>query len=134
MSNNDLLLGMSERTRLRAQVTYLMLKGAGYAAVAFIAIWLFVAVLGWFGRNVLPEDAQTAADPAPQAFIEMAEQARAADAPAEDAAAMEAAPAEEAPAEEAAAMEAAPAEEAPAEDAVATEEAAPAAGEEAASE
>jgi len=34
-----------------------MLKGAGYAALAFVTIWIFVAVLGWFGRNVLPEDA-----------------------------------------------------------------------------
>jgi hypothetical protein len=122
MSNNDLLLGMTQKTRLRAQVTYLMLKGAGYAAVAFVGIWILVALLAWFGRTVLPEDAQTAADPAPQAFIEMAERAREA-----DAAAM--APAvEEAPAEDAAAMEAAPAEEA------ATEEAAPAEGDEAASE
>jgi Intrinsic membrane protein PufX len=119
MSNNDLLLGMSERTRLRAQVTYLMLKGAGYAAVAFVGIWIFVAVLGWFGRTVLPEDAQLANDPAPQAFVEMAERAREA-----DAAAM--APAA---AEDAAAME-----EAPAEEGAATDDAAPAEGEEAASE
>lgn len=128
MSNNDLLLGMSERTRLRAQVTYLMLKGAGYAALAFVTIWIFVAVVGWFGRTVLPEDAQLANDPAPQAFVEMAERARAA-----DAAAM--APAvEEAPVEDAAAMEAAPADEAAADEAAATEEAAPAEGDAAASE
>jgi hypothetical protein len=113
MSNNDLLLGMSERTRLRAQVTYLMLKGAGYAAAAFVTIWIVVAALAWFGRTVLPEDAQMANDPAPQAFIEMAEQARAA-----DAAAM--APRADVAAEE---------------DAATTEEAAPAEeGEEAASE
>jgi hypothetical protein len=107
MSNNDLMLGMTRKTRLRAQVTYLMLKGAGYAALVVVTIWIAVAVLAWFGRTVLPEEAQTAEDPAPQAFVEMAERAAAADAPAADAAAVEAAPAEEAPAE----GEAAPASE-----------------------
>ena len=40
MSNNDLMLGMTDKTRLRASVTYLMLKGAGYAAVAVVSIWI----------------------------------------------------------------------------------------------
>ncbi len=110
MSNNDLMLGMTDKTRLRASVTYLMLKGAGYAAVAVVTIWIALAVIAWFGRAVLPEEAQLADDPAPQAFVEMAERAAAADSaapaePAADAAATEAAPAEEAPAEEAPASE-----------------------------
>lgn len=134
MSNNDLMLGMSDRTRLRAHVTYLMLKGAGYAALVFFAGWILVAALGWFGRTVLPEDAQLAADPAPQAFIDMAERARA-PAPAAEAPAAEAeAPAAEAPAADAAAtdadaaaMEAAPAaDDAAADAAAAPEETAPA--------
>jgi hypothetical protein len=95
MSNNELMLGMTEKTRLRASVTYLMLKGAGYAALFVLVIGLFVAVTAWFGRNVLPEDAQLADDPAPQAFADLAANAAAADAaamaPATDA---EAAPAE----------------------------------------
>jgi len=102
MTNNDSLLGLSEKNRLRAQVTFLMLKGAGYAAAVFFSIWILVALVAWFGRTVLPEDAQLAADPAPQAFIDFA--ARAA---AEDAAAMAPATAE-APA---ASEEAAPAAE-----------------------
>jgi hypothetical protein len=133
MSNNDLMLGMSDRTRLRAHVTYLMLKGAGYAALVFFSGWILVAALGWFGRTVLPEDAQLAADPAPQAFIDMAERARAAEAPAAEAPAAEA-PAAEAPAADAAAtdadaaaMEAAPAaDDAAADAAAAPEETAPA--------
>jgi hypothetical protein len=143
MTDNDFTLGMSRKARLRAEVTYLMLKGAGYAALVVVVAWLSIAVLDWFGRAVLPEDARTAADPAPQAFVDFAARARAADmpAPAAEPAAMDAAPAEEpaaepaatdaapaeAPAAEPAAMEAAPAE-APAADApAATTETAPAA-------
>lgn len=105
MSDHDLMLGMSRKTRLKAEVTYLMLKGAGYAAAFVVAIWFVIAAIGWFGRTVLPEDAQLAADPAPQAFVEFAEQARAA-----DAALMAPAAPAEAPAADAAAAEAAPAE------------------------
>jgi hypothetical protein len=112
MSNNDLLLGMSDKSRMRAQVTYLMMKGAGYAAAAFFSIWILVALVAWFGRTVLPEDAQLAADPAPQAFADMAAQAAA-----EDAAAMAPAPAEDAAATE----EAAPAAEEGGEEAPASE-------------
>lgn len=99
MSNNDLMLGMTDKTRLRASVTYLMLKGAGYAALAVVTIWIVMAVIAWFGRTVLPEDAQLAADPAPAAFVEMAERAAAADNPAPAEPAADAA-AEEAPASE----------------------------------
>jgi hypothetical protein len=128
MSNNDLMLGMSDRTRLRAHVTYLMLKGAGYAALVFFSGWILVAALGWFGRTVLPEDAQLAADPAPQAFIDMAERARAAEAPAAEAPAAEAPAADAAATDaDAAAMEAAPAaDDAAADAAAAPEETAPA--------
>jgi hypothetical protein len=112
MTDNDFTLGMSRKARLRAEVTYLMLKGAGYAALVVVVAWLSIAVLDWFGRAVLPEDARTAADPAPQAFVDFAARARAADmpAPAAEPAAMDAAPAEE-PAAEPAATDAAPAEE-----------------------
>ncbi len=109
MSNNDSMVGMSPRTRLKAEVTYLMLKGAGYAALLVLGIWLVIAVIAGIGR-ALPEGSRTAPDPAPQAFIEFA--------------AREAAPAMvEEPAAEA------PAAEAPAAEAAATEEAAPAAEE-----
>jgi len=117
MSNNDSMVDMSPRTRLKAEVTYLMLKGAGYAAVLVLGIWLVIAVIAGIGR-ALPEQSRMAPDPAPQAFIEFAAR-EAAPAMVEEPAAEEAAPA---------AAEDAAAAEAPAE-AAATEEAAPAAEE-----
>ena len=71
MTDNDSLLDMSPRTRLKAEVTWLMLKGAGYAALFVLAIWATLAVTRAVGL-VLPEESQTAADPAPQAFIDWA--------------------------------------------------------------
>jgi hypothetical protein len=99
MSNNDLMIGMSDRTRLSAGITYLMLKGAGYAAVVVFGAWILIAFLAWFGRTVLPEDAQLAADPASQAFIDLAASARAADAAAMAPVAAEAVATEAAPAD-----------------------------------
>jgi hypothetical protein len=98
MSNDDLMLGMSDRTKLSAGITYLMLKGAGYAALVVFGGWILISLLAWFGRTVLPEDAQLAADPASQAFIDLAERARAADAAAMMPAAVEAVATEAAPA------------------------------------
>jgi len=123
MSNNDSMLNLSRKSRLSAEVTFLMLKGAGYAAAAFVGIWIVLAVMGWFGERVLPADSRATPDPAPQAFIDMAERARAQPAAVEEA--------EPAAMEEAAADEAAPAD-----DAVEGAEAATAAddGEEAAAE
>jgi hypothetical protein len=132
MSKNDVMLGMSDRTRLSAGITYLMLKGAGYAAIVVFGAWILIALLSWFGGAVLPEDARTAADPAPQAFVDLAASARAADAAAmaPAAAAAETVATEAAPAEDAAA-----ATDATATDATATtDQAAPAEGDAAASE
>jgi hypothetical protein len=74
MSNDNIMGGMSHRSRLKAEVTYLMLKGAGYAAIFVLAIWFVLAVIAWFGSNVLPADAQMADDPAPAAFADMPDQ------------------------------------------------------------
>lgn len=131
MSNNDLMLGMSDRTRLSAGITYLMLKGAGYAAIVVFGGWILIAALAWFGRTVLPEEAQLAADPASQAFIDLAERARAADAAAMAPAATAAVVATEAATTDDAAAEALAAEDAAE---ATTEETAPAEGDAAASE
>lgn len=72
MSDNNSMLNLSRKSRLTAEVTFLMLKGAGYAAALFFGLWILLAVIGWFGSNVLPEASQNAPDPAPQAFIDFA--------------------------------------------------------------
>jgi hypothetical protein len=126
MSDDSLFSGMTSKQRLRAEVSYLMLKGAGLAAAVFFGIWILIAVTAWFGRTLLPEDAQLGPDPAPEAFIEMAERARAADA--EMMGTAPAAEAEAAPAE-GEATDGATAEAAPAEGEAAPAEEAPAASE-----
>ena len=70
MSDQDsiLNLNLSRRARLTAEVTYLMLKGAGYAAVVFFGTWIGIAIIASIGRS-LPEGAQNNPDPAPQNFI-----------------------------------------------------------------
>ena len=61
--DNDDMLRLGRRGQLTANVTYLMLKGAGYAAVVVLVLWVGIAFLGWFGKNVLPEDSQFTPDP-----------------------------------------------------------------------
>ncbi len=63
MTDDNDMLRLGRRGQLTANVTYLMLKGAGYAAVVVLIIWLGIAFLGWFGANVLPEDSRFAPDP-----------------------------------------------------------------------
>ena len=66
MSDDNMIniLGHSERTRLSADITYLMLKGAGYGAIAVLVVWLVLAVIAGIGK-ALPEESQMADDPTP---------------------------------------------------------------------
>ncbi|WP_291836817.1 RC-LH1 core complex protein PufX [Limimaricola sp.] len=68
MSEPD-MMGLSDRTRLRADMTWLMLKGAGYAALLVFGVWLVIAVLELVG-SVLPPDSKTAPDPTPTSMLE----------------------------------------------------------------
>lgn len=70
MSNNDTILNLSKKSRLSAEVTYLMLKGAGYAAIFVIAIGLIYAVTYGVGL-LLPEESKTAPDPINRSSLEM---------------------------------------------------------------
>lgn len=60
--DNDDILGMNKQTRLYGDVTLLMLKGAGYAAVFCLAIWFLLAAMAWVGR-LLPEESRDTPDP-----------------------------------------------------------------------
>mgnify|MGYP000041194604 CR=1 FL=1 len=62
MDDND-MLRLGRRGQLTANVTFLMLKGAGYAAIVVLVIWLGIAFLGWFGATFLPEDSRFTPDP-----------------------------------------------------------------------
>ena len=64
------ILGQTERTRLSADITYLMLQGAGYAAIGLLAIWLVIAVIAGIGK-ALPEESQQAPDPTPWSALEV---------------------------------------------------------------
>ncbi len=68
MNNDDLMLGMSRKSRLMAEVTFLMLKGAGYAAALVLGIWFFIAIIAVVGRQ-LPEDSRSAPDPTPLTYV-----------------------------------------------------------------
>ncbi|KPP92138.1 MAG: photosystem II assembly protein PufX [Rhodobacteraceae bacterium HLUCCA08] len=63
MADDNDMLQLGRRGQLTANVTYLMLKGAGYAAAVVLVVWLGIAFLGWFGSNVLPEDSRFTPDP-----------------------------------------------------------------------
>ncbi len=71
MSNNDSMLNLSRKNRLSAEVTFLMLKGAAYAMIAVLAIWLTVAIIHWIGM-ALPADSKTAPDPINRSSLEIA--------------------------------------------------------------
>lgn len=62
MSDDNNFLGTDGRGRLTADITYLMLKGGGYALVLCLSIWLVIAVIAAIG-GALPEDSQFQADP-----------------------------------------------------------------------
>ncbi|MDX8354635.1 RC-LH1 core complex protein PufX [Cognatiyoonia sp. IB215182] len=59
---NENILDVSEKARLTADITLLMLKGAGYAAAFLLAIWFLIAVMAWIGR-ALPEESRDTPDP-----------------------------------------------------------------------
>ena len=73
---NDNILEMSEKSRLSADITLLMLKGAGYAAVFVLALWFIIAVIAGIGR-ALPEESRETPDPINRSssVIEQVEQA-----------------------------------------------------------
>ena len=59
---NENILDVSEKSRLTADITLLMLKGAGYAAVFLLAVWFIIAVMAGIGR-ALPEESRDTPDP-----------------------------------------------------------------------
>ena len=63
MTDDNDILRLGRRGQLTASITYLMLKGAGFAAIVVLVLWLGIAFLGWFGRTVLPEDSRFNPDP-----------------------------------------------------------------------
>jgi hypothetical protein len=65
MTNDDNILGSSRRFRLSAEVTTLMLQGAGYAALFCTAI-LFAALALLAVSRSLPDASKEAADPTPE--------------------------------------------------------------------
>ena len=62
MQEHDNILDMDSKTRLSADITYLMLKGAGYAAIFVLALWFIIAVIAGIGR-ALPEQSRETPDP-----------------------------------------------------------------------
>jgi hypothetical protein len=62
MSERENILDMDDKTRMSADITYLMLKGAGYAAAGVLVIWFVIAVLAGIGR-ALPEESRQSPDP-----------------------------------------------------------------------
>ena len=64
MSDENNMLGTSDTFRLRMDVLGLMLKGAAYAALLVIGLWVFVYVFVLIGK-LLPEDSKFAPDPTP---------------------------------------------------------------------
>ena len=64
MSDNHDYLGTGNTSRLTADVTFLMLKGAGYAMVFCLALWASIAALQGIGL-LLPEESRETEDPTP---------------------------------------------------------------------
>ncbi len=62
------LLELSGRTKLRANITWLMLKGAGYAALFVAVIWIGIAVLAAVG-TLLPSESRDQPDPTPSSWL-----------------------------------------------------------------
>ena len=67
-NQNDFLRTGNSDFRLTADVTTLMLKGAGYAAIFCIVLGLSYAVLIGIS-NLLPEDSKFAPDPTPTSML-----------------------------------------------------------------
>ena len=70
MDDKHNILSLPERNRLTADITFLMLKGAGYAAIVVLLIWLVIAVIAGIGR-ALPPESRDAADPTPWSSLQM---------------------------------------------------------------
>lgn len=67
-NQNDYLRTSNADFRVTADVTALMLKGAGYAAIFCLVIGLAYAVLIGIS-SILPEDSKFAPDPTPTSMI-----------------------------------------------------------------
>ncbi|MEL6641209.1 MAG: RC-LH1 core complex protein PufX [Pseudomonadota bacterium] len=70
MADLDEILGTDGRGRLTADITYLMLKGAGYALVFCLALLFTVLIIAAIGR-ALPEDSRFTPDPLLRSSIEL---------------------------------------------------------------
>ncbi len=66
--NNDYLRTSTGSFRLTADVTTLMLKGAGYAAIFCITI-LLISILAVKFADLLPPESKEAVDPTPTSFL-----------------------------------------------------------------
>ena len=62
MSEQNNILEINEKGRMSADITYLMLKGAGYAAIFVLALWFVIAVIAFIGR-ALPDESRENPDP-----------------------------------------------------------------------
>lgn len=62
MIDQESILDLDNKTRLSADITYLMLRGAGYAAVFVLALWFIIAVIAGIGR-ALPDQSRETPDP-----------------------------------------------------------------------
>lgn len=65
---NENILDMSEKSRLTADITLLMLKGAGMAAVFVLALWFVFAVMVLIGK-ALPDESKERPDPTPNSSL-----------------------------------------------------------------
>lgn len=65
--NNDYLRTSTGTIRITADVTALMLKGAGYAAIFCLVLLVLAWVTVWVA-GLLPPESKEAADPTPQSF------------------------------------------------------------------
>lgn len=68
MTDEDSVLGMSKKSRLSADITYLMLKGAGYAALLVFGLWIIIAITAAIGK-ALPDQSRETQDPTPMSFL-----------------------------------------------------------------
>lgn len=62
MSDRENILEMSERSRLTADITLLMLKGGGIGLAFVLVIWFVIALIAGIGK-ALPEQSRETPDP-----------------------------------------------------------------------
>lgn len=68
VDHDYLKTGAPERSlRIGTDVTLLMLKGAAYAAVFCIVIWVLFGAMYWVGK-MLPEESRETEDPTPFSY------------------------------------------------------------------